>query len=151
MTIRKSVYQIIEADDRFSILLEILNRTGIGRAMQHEDRPFTFFAPTDGAFYRMFQSSSGEDSAEGRKILVASILGNHIIPSVALYSDDLRRRESVQSLDGKNLPLRSDDNRLFIGEAQIVSPAVPAENGVVFAVDRVLFAPADNEMQRAGK
>jgi len=140
MTTRKSVYQIIEADEKFSILLKILNATGIGRAMQHEEQAFTFFAPTDGAFYQMFQTVTF--SPDIGKIPVAQILGQHIIPGIRLYTDDLRRRHSVKNLEGKPLHIKQEDHRIFVNDAQILTPAATALNGIVFAIDKVLINPS---------
>jgi uncharacterized surface protein with fasciclin (FAS1) repeats len=139
MTTRKSVYQIIEADEKFSILLKILNKTGIGKAIQHEEQPFTFFAPTDGAFYQMFQKTQPVLTPEFDKITVAPILGQHIIPGVLLYTDDLRRRNSVTNLEGIKLAIRQDAHRIFINDAQILTPAATAQNGIVFAINKVLL------------
>jgi len=139
MAIRKNVYQIIEADEKFSILFEILNKTGIGKAIRHEENPFTFFAPTDGAFYQIIQKAPDTPLPDIGKIPVASILSRHIIPGVLLYTDDLRSRQSITNLEGKTLMIKQDDHRVFIGAAQILTPATSALNGVVFAVDKVLL------------
>jgi uncharacterized surface protein with fasciclin (FAS1) repeats len=139
MTTKKSVYQIIERDEKFSILLNILDKTPLGRAMQHEENPFTFFAPTDGAFYQMLQQTPHIQALDAGKILVAEILGQHIIPGVCLYTEDLRRRSSVTNLEGKTLAIRQEDHRTFISGAQILTPAASAANGVVFAIDQVLL------------
>ena len=137
-TSRKTVYQVIERDEKFSILLNILDETPLGRAIRHEENPFTFFAPTDGAFYRMMQQTPPSLMPDAGKILVAEILGQHIVPGVCLYTEDLRRLDSVVNLDGQTLIIRHDDNRVFIDDAQILTPAASAVNGVVFAIDKVL-------------
>lgn len=139
MTTRKSVYQIIEEDQKFSILLNILNETGIGKAIQHEEKPFTFFAPTDGAFYRMFQKTPHFLSPDADKIPVVPVLGQHIIPGVLLYTEDLRRCKSVTNLEGKVLSIKHDSHRIFVNNAQILTPAVTAQNGIIFAIDKVLL------------
>lgn len=139
MTSRKSVFDIIEADEKFSILLQILNKTGMGRAMRHEEKPFTFFAPTDGAFYQLFQQGAGGLLNGDSKILITSILGQHLIPGAALYSEDLRRREKVTTLEGTVLKIRHDNHRIFLDGAQIITAGIAATNGVVFAIDKVLL------------
>ncbi|HEY8561027.1 MAG TPA: fasciclin domain-containing protein [Pyrinomonadaceae bacterium] len=139
MSTRKSVYQIIEADGKFSILLGILNQTPLGRVIQQDENPLTFFAPTDGAFYRMLQKKPHSPAFDAGKILIGEILGQHIIPGIALYTKDLRRRHSVTNLEGKILTIRHDDHRVFVGHAQILTPAATAQNGVVFAIDKVLL------------
>jgi len=147
MTTRKSVYQIIETDEKFSILLNILDKTPLGRAMQHEENPFTFFAPTDGAFYQMLQQAPPTQTPDAGKILVAEILGQHIIPGVCLYTDALRQRDSVTNLEGKILVIRHDDHRTFINDAQILTPAASAVNGIVFAIDKVLLNKRNSNLQ----
>jgi uncharacterized surface protein with fasciclin (FAS1) repeats len=148
MTIRKSVYQIIEMDEKFSILLKILDKTPLGQAMQHEENPFTFFAPTDGAFYQMLQQTPHIEATETGKILVAEILGQHMIPGGCLYTDDLRQRHSVTNLEGKVLVIRQEDHRIFINDAQILTPASIAANGVVFAIDKVLLNEESSGFER---
>ena len=139
MANRKSVFDIIEQDEKFSILLRILNETGFGRALRHEEKPFTFFAPTDGAFYQFFRQDADRSINTGSKILIRSILGQHLIPGVSLYSDDLRRKNSIKTMEGTLLKIHRDDHRIFLNEAQILSPGVAAANGVVFAIDKVLL------------
>jgi len=141
MANRKSVFDIIETDEKFSILLKILNKTGFGRALRHEEKPFTFFAPTDGAFYRLFQQGADQLIIKDSKILITSILGQHLIPGAALYSDDLRRRESVTALEGNVLEIHQDSHRIFINDAQIITAGIAATNGVVFAIDSLLLTP----------
>lgn len=147
MANRKSVFDIIEQDEKFSILLQILSKTGFGKAMRHEEKPFTFFAPTDGAFYQFFKQDADQAINAGSKILIASILGQHLVPGVALYSDDLRRKNSITTLEGAVLKIQQDNHRIFLNDAQILSPGIAATNGVVFAIDKVLLTgelSADN-------
>jgi uncharacterized surface protein with fasciclin (FAS1) repeats len=136
---RKSVFDIIERDEKFSVLLEVLNQTGFGRALRHEEKPFTFFAPTDGAFYGFFKQSGDQSVHIDRKISITSILGQHIIPGVSLYSDDLRRKSALLTLEGTRLKVRLDNHRIFLNDAQIITAGTAAINGVVFAVDKVLL------------
>ena len=142
MANRKTVFDIIEQDEKFSILLQVLNQTGFGRALRHEKNPFTFFAPTDGAFYQFFNHDADRSIDAGSKILITSILGRHLIPGLSLYSDDLRRINSVKTMEGTELGIYRDGHRIFLNGAQILSPGTAAANGVVFAIDKV-FEPED--------
>jgi len=139
MASRKSVFEIIERDEKFSVLLNLLNETGFGRALRHEERSFTFFAPTDGAFYQFFQYNDDASLNNGRKITIASILSQHLIPGVALFSEDLRQKSLLTSMAGTRLSVRLDNYRIFVNGAQIVTAGMAATNGVVFAVDKVLL------------
>jgi uncharacterized surface protein with fasciclin (FAS1) repeats len=139
MANRKTVFDIIEQDEKFSILLQVLSQTGFGRALRHEEKPFTFFAPTDGAFYQFFKQDADRSVTAGSKLLIRSILGQHLIPGVALYSDDLRVKNSITTMEGTVLKIRRDEHRIFLNDAQILSPGIAAANGVVFAIDKVLL------------
>jgi uncharacterized surface protein with fasciclin (FAS1) repeats len=113
MANRKSIFDLIEMDEKFSILLEILNKTGFGKALRHEEKPFTFFAPTDGAFYHFFRTGADQLINNDSKILITSILGQHLVPGVSLYSEDLRRKNSVTTSEGTILEIHQDAHRIF--------------------------------------
>jgi len=139
MANKKSVFDIIESDEKFSVLLEVLNQSGFGRALRHEEKPLTFFAPTDGAFYGFFNQSGYQSLPVNRKIPITSILGQHIIPGVTLYTNDLRSNNVLVTLEGTPLKVRLDDHRIFVNDAQIITAGTAAFNGLVFAVDKILL------------
>jgi transforming growth factor-beta-induced protein len=143
MSTRKSIFDVVETDGKFSILLQLLKKSGLGKAIRHEEKPLTFFAPTDGAFYLLFQRRPSLLPPDVGRLVIAPILARHLIPGVSLYTDDLRGRRSVVTMDGSALRLRHDDHRIFVNEAQILTAGVAASNGVVFAIDKVLAAPGE--------
>jgi uncharacterized surface protein with fasciclin (FAS1) repeats len=136
---RKSVFEVIESDEKFSILLELLNCNAVGRALRHEENNFTFFAPTDGAFYKLLRQGAKGLTNCDEKILAAPIIGQHLVPGIALYSGDLRAKDSVTTLERTIIRIRHDAHRIFLNDAQIVSPGIGASNGVIFAIDRILL------------
>lgn len=135
----KNVYEVINRDERFTILQKILDSTGIGEAMTKEREAFTFFAPTDDAFNHLPEPTLRLlTSAEG-KGLAAKILGQHLIPKSYLYSNDLRQKTSVRNLNGAKLEIKEENNMLHLqGGAHIFTPGIAASNGVIFAVDKIL-------------
>jgi uncharacterized surface protein with fasciclin (FAS1) repeats len=140
MKTSENVYEAIKHDKRFTILSKILKVTGIGKAMASERQAFTFFAPTDDAFRRLSDNAlTLLMSSEGAG-LVAAILGQHLVPRSYLYSNDLRRRDSVKTLHGNRLIIKEEVNMLQIEEAHILTPVIAATNAVVFPVDKVLPA-----------
>lgn len=138
MANRKTVYDLIAENDNFSILLKILDSAEIAAELRNEHRLFTFFAPTDGAFFKTFQTNSLHQESDS-KIIANSILGRHLVPNSHLFSDDLRQRSSVVTLDETRLEIREQGHSLFLDGAQILTAGLPAANGVVFAVDKVLL------------
>ena len=138
MNANENVYDVIKNDERFTVLLKILESTGIGEVMSKEKEIFTFFAPTDDAFGKLSDNALRVlMSPEGRG-LVAAIFGQLLIPGKYLYSTDLRRKDSVKTLHGNKLKITEEDNILQLEEAHILMPGTAASNGVVFPVDKVL-------------
>lgn len=138
MKTTENVYEAIKHDERFKILSKILKTTGIGEAMSKEREAFTFFAPTDYAFNRLSKRVLILLMSPEGAGLVAAILGQHLVPKSYLYSNDLRHRDSVKTLQGNKLNIKEDENILQVGEAHILMPAITAANAVVFPVDKVL-------------
>jgi uncharacterized surface protein with fasciclin (FAS1) repeats len=136
----ENVFDVIKDDQRFSILTQILDRTGIGTALASEREPFTFFAPTDAALerlptaaLRLLTSSEGRDFALG-------LLSEHLIPQSYLYADDLRHTAALKTLNGRKARISVEKNVLSFGRAHVLTPGIAARNGVIFPVDRVLSA-----------
>lgn len=140
MNTTENIYEAIKHDQRFTILSKILEITGIGEAMANERQAFTFFAPTDDAFRRLSSNALTLLMSPEGAGLVAAILGQHLVPKSYLYSNDLRRRDSVETLHGNRLSVKDEENVLQIEEARILMPVIAASNAVVFPVDKVLPA-----------
>lgn len=140
MKTKENVYDVIKTDKRFTILSEILEKTGIGKAMAEERETFTFFAPTDDAFRKLSEPAITILKSPEGKGMVAAILGQHLIPKSYLYSNDLRRRDSVKNLHGNKLKIKEESNVLLLAGAHILVPGIVASNAVVFPVDKVLPA-----------
>lgn len=138
MKTKENVYEAIKHDERFTILSEILEATGIGEAMSNERETFTFFAPTDEAFRQLSEKSLTLLTSPEGTGLVAAILSQHLVPKSYLYSNDLRRKDSVKTLHGNKLEIKEAGNILQLEEAHILMPGIAASNAVVFPVDKVL-------------
>ena len=133
----QDVYEVIQNDQKFSVLAEILESTGIGEALANEKNAFTFFAPTDDALSHLSKSALQLLKSPEGKDLALAILGRHVIPGSYLYSDDLRRSKSLTPLNGPNIKVSIKNNAVRFGGAPIKTPGIAARNGVVFPVDRV--------------
>lgn len=140
MKTNENVYEVIKNDKRFTILSKILKSTGIGEAMSEERETFTFFAPTDAAFNNLTENALKTLISPEGKGLVAAILGQHLVPKSYLYSNDLRRKDSVKTLHGNKLKISEESNVLQLEEAHILLPGIAASNAVVFPIDKVLPA-----------
>jgi uncharacterized surface protein with fasciclin (FAS1) repeats len=138
MRTNENVYEVINHDERFTILQKILDSTGIGEAMSREREAFTFFAPTDEAFSHLPKPTLRLLTSPEGKGLAARILGQHLIPKSYLYSNDLRQKASVKNLNGTRLKIKEEKNMLHLGKAHVFTPGIAASNGVIFPVDKIL-------------
>jgi uncharacterized surface protein with fasciclin (FAS1) repeats len=139
MKTQENVYQVINRDERFTVLQKILDSTGTGEAMTKEREAFTFFAPTDEAFSHLPRQTLRLLTSPEGKGLAAGILGQHLIPKSYLNSKDLRQKASIKNLNGTKLKITEVNNVLHLqGGARVFTPEIAASNGVIFPVDKIL-------------
>lgn len=133
----QNVYEVIRTDLKFSLLTEILERTGMAEALANETKAFTFFAPTNYALAHLSKPALRLlRSPEGRK-LALTLLARHLIPGSYLYSDELRRAKSLKPMHGSPVRISVKNNAVRYGGAPITTPGIAAKNGVIFPVERV--------------
>ena len=104
------------------------------------DGPFTVFAPTDDAFAAAGIDLEVLDTDEGKAALT-DILLYHVVagevPSSAV-TDGL----VAAAVNGDDLSFTVGDS-VMVNDATVVLADVPASNGVIHVIDKVLMPPAD--------
>ena len=103
------------------------------------DGPFTVFAPTDQAFADAgidmeFIANQGE--------LIYDILLYHVY-SGAVNAADVTNGMTVAMVNGDDASFTVTDGTVMVGDATVVLADVPASNGVIHVIDKVLMPPAD--------
>lgn len=127
------------ASGRLDTLVAAVTAAGLAEAISAEG-PFTVFAPTDEAFARIpNETLAGLLEPRNRDTLVR-ILKHHVVAG-RLVAADLVGRESVETLAGTTLELGGLRGRLLVADAVVETADVPASNGVVHLIDRVLMPP----------
>jgi uncharacterized surface protein with fasciclin (FAS1) repeats len=134
------VLSVLAADDRFSTLYRILTEDAeehfVGY-MTYVDWNHTVFAPTDQAFDDLGAAVLAKLLA-GPPRTLTRVLDCHILPEL-VPEDDLRPGE-VQPIQCEWPVVRGPEG-VRVGPARIVEADIEASNGIVHAVDTVLFAP----------
>ena len=104
------------------------------------DGPFTVFAPTDDAFAAAGIDLASLDTDEGKATLT-DILLYHVVagevPSSAV-TDGL----VAAAVNGDDLSFTVGEG-VMVNDANVVLADVPASNGVIHVIDKVLMPPAD--------
>ena len=104
------------------------------------DGPFTVFAPTDDAFTAAGIDLAALDTEEGKAALT-DILLYHVV-SGAVPSSAVTDGMSATAVNGDDLSFTVGEG-VMVNDANVVLADVPASNGVIHVIDKVLMPPAD--------
>lgn len=99
--------------------------------------PYTLFAPSDDAFKAVPAKTLAELAAN--KDLLKSVLSYHVVP-VKLAAADVKNG-NVKTVQGANLALATAGSFVTVEDAMVTQADLPAGNGVVHVIDRVLMPP----------
>lgn len=103
--------------------------------------PFTVFAPTDAAFDALPDGTLDDLLADPDGALT-NVLLYHVVEAEAL-SSSLSDGDVITTMLGQDLTVTIDgDGNVFINDAQVTTPDVDADNGVVHVIDAVLVPEA---------
>ncbi len=109
----------------------------------------TVFAPTNQAFGDALAAFGANDLNELVEALggvgqLETVLGFHVVPSVAFSTDLSEGAQEVPTLSGQNLTVTRTGSSVTVTDAagntaNVVTPDVEIENGVVHVIDAVLL------------
>ncbi|NDF21700.1 MAG: fasciclin domain-containing protein [Euryarchaeota archaeon] len=107
--------------------------------------PFTVFAPTDAAFAAAGIDLAALDTDDGKETLT-DILTYHVV-SGSVNSSALTDGMTATSLNGDDLTFAVGEG-VMVNDANVTLADVPASNGVIHVIDKVLMPPADLRQSR---
>ena len=132
----------LERLGNFTILLTALETANLKDAVA-TGGPFTLFAPTDQAF---------ADLLAQLKITPPELLANPELASILLYHVVSGRERAGQLLssstqatlsDGKSVLVVLEGTDVLVNRAKVTRANVPASNGVIHVINKVLLPPAE--------
>ena len=103
--------------------------------------PLTVFAPTNAAFDALPAGTVEDLLKPENKDALANILKYHVTPG-NLKKDFLKKFKKLGQANNQNVPVETKDGEPLIGGAKIIA-SVPAGNGIVHVIDKVLLPPAN--------
>jgi len=136
----KNVVQIASESKDHSTLVKAVQAAGLVDALANPG-PFTVFAPTNAAFDQVPKSDLENLLKPENKNQLSTVLYHHVFVG-NLRKDDLIQRFGNQEMimfDGTPEKIEVKGNDIFIGGAKVLA-VVPASNGVVYVIDKVLLA-----------
>lgn len=121
---------------RFSTLLAAVDAAGLTEALNNPDARLTVFAPTDEAFAALPPGTVESLLEPQNKDQLIAILSYHVLPAAYPLNPQ------VQTLQGQTLTIQPQGD-IKVGPATVLTADIPATNGIIHAIDRVLLPPAN--------
>jgi uncharacterized surface protein with fasciclin (FAS1) repeats len=119
----------------FSTLVNAITVAGLDTALKSPG-PFTVFAPSDDAFAKL-PSGTVESLLEDVSTL-RTILEYHVV-SGKVPASEVIKLSSTPTVEGGELQISSSNGSVKVGDAQVVTADVEADNGVIHIIDSVLL------------
>ena len=99
--------------------------------------PYTVFAPSDEAFKAVPAQTLAELGRN--KALLKDVLSFHVLPGKVAAGEV--KNGSAKTVQGANVALSRAGTYVTVEDAMVTQADVPAGNGVVHVIDRVLMPP----------
>jgi uncharacterized surface protein with fasciclin (FAS1) repeats len=136
------VLEQIKGSAQFSTFAEAIEATDLKDTLAG-DGPFTVFAPTDDAFAQLPGGAVDELMTPENRDELEALLRHHVVEGERLPSNAIP--ETLEPMEGGEITAAMSDGRLVLsrGEgdqsARVVGGDLPADNGVIHAIDTVLM------------
>jgi uncharacterized surface protein with fasciclin (FAS1) repeats len=127
------------ATGEFKTLAAALDAAGLVETLKGPG-PFTVFAPTDQAFAELPEGTVENLLKPENKDQLIAILTYHVVPGEVMAADVVKLDEA-KTVNGKMLKVRTDGGTVMINDAKVTAADIPASNGVIHVIDRVVLPP----------
>ena len=141
-----SAVGVAQGDSRFTILVEAINAAGLSDTLNGPG-PYTVFAPTNDAFASLLaELSLSKEALLANKPLLTAVLTYHVLPA-QVEKAAVPAGKAITTVQGGIFKVDAVGGSLVITDGRnrkstITATDIPASNGVVHVVDKVLL-PAD--------
>ena len=131
-----SIYQKLSADDfSFSIIKSLVDKTDM--ATELKKGSYTFFAPTNAAFYAAGFSGSSLSNMSTDSLII--LVKSHIVTG-AINVASLNDGEQLTTLSGSKIVVWKIGEDVYVDGGDITNPDESATNGVVQVINKVLMS-----------
>lgn len=136
-----TIPQVAQSAGLFTTLLAAVDAAGLTETLLGRG-PFTLFAPTDEAFRRLPRGTVETLLEPRNRNRLRDLLTYHVVAGrvTAASAADLRSAETVL---GERIRVRDIDGTLRVNDATVRIADIPARNGIIHVIDRVLMPESD--------
>ncbi|MEM6890081.1 MAG: fasciclin domain-containing protein [Pseudomonadota bacterium] len=131
------IVEVAQSAGSFDTLVAAVSAAGLVETLQG-DGPFTVFAPTDEAFAALPAGTVDTLLLPENKDQLTAILTYHVVPGKVMAADLAGQRLSVATVNGAEVHV-DGRNGVKVEDANVISADVPASNGVIHVIDKVLL------------
>ena len=122
---------------QFKTLVAALQAAGLVDTLKGAG-PFTVFAPTDAAFAALPAGTLDTLLKPENRAKLAAILTYHVVPG-RVTADQASGLRSAKTVEGEALAIGTTRGAVTVNDARVVKADVPATNGVIHVIDKVLL------------
>jgi uncharacterized surface protein with fasciclin (FAS1) repeats len=134
----KDIVDVAASNGNFNTLVAAVQAAGLEETLRG-DGPFTVFAPTDEAFAALPAGTVESLLLPENKDKLASILTYHVVPGIVKAADVSGVKTSVETVNGASLNVDGTRGGVLVNDARVEIANVPASNGVIHVIDKVLL------------
>ena len=135
-----NIVQVATANADFTTLVAAVAAAGLVETLSGTG-PFTVFAPTDAAFDALPTGVLEKLLLPKNKAVLVKILTYHVVGAKVLSTDLVAG--DVEMLDGTKVAVTLTDG-VKVNDATVTTADVPASNGVIHVIDKVLIPASVN-------
>lgn len=139
-TSEETIAEIASGNDAFTTLVAALEAAGLVETLMGEG-PYTVFAPTDEAFAALPEGTLEELLKPENRDRLVELLTYHVVPG-SVSSGDLESGE-VTTVAGEPIMVEVNPGAVMVNDASVIQADIPASNGVIHVIDKVIMPPAD--------
>ncbi len=146
-----NIPQVAKTAGQFTTLLAAVDAAGLTETLVGRG-PFTLFAPTDEAFRRLPGNTVSDLLKPENREKLVTLLTYHVLPG-RVTAAQARTVSSAETVANQRVQLRDVDGELRVNNAVVRIADVPASNGIIHVIDRVLMpqaAPCEPTQNRRG-
>lgn len=141
----KTITQIVVESPNFSLLRTAVVRAGLAETLAGAG-PFTVFAPTNEAFAAAGFANEAAINAVPVETLRTVLLYHVLGQRVAAANVPTGANTAVGTLAEADFYVTKTGSSVSVNGARVIQADVTASNGIIHAVDKVIFPPSGNVM-----
>ena len=138
-----NIVDIAASNNNFDTVHAAIVAAGLADTLASADAQYTVFAPTDAAFGNLGEANPDLLAAAlaDPQGALTTVLTYHVVAG-NYSSAELLEMGTVTTLQGEELTITTRNDNVFVNDARVVTADVPAKNGVIHAINRVLLPAA---------